>query len=92
MQLFEFAKTNKGTYDGECPFYCSYSGYNDELMWAATWLYMATRKAVYLNYVKEEAVSATVAEFNWDLKYAGSQILLSKVPHLTLPYLLSLSL
>ncbi|KAM7490632.1 hypothetical protein LguiA_033553 [Lonicera macranthoides] len=75
--LFEFAKTNKGTYDGECPFYCSYSGYNDELMWAATWLYMATRKPVYLNYVKEEAISATVAEFNWDLKYAGSQILLS---------------
>lgn len=28
LQLFKFAKTYKGTYDGECPFYCSYSGYN----------------------------------------------------------------
>lgn len=27
-QLFEFAKSHKGTYDGECPFYCSNSGYN----------------------------------------------------------------
>lgn len=28
LQLFHFAKTYKGTYDGECPFYCSFSGYN----------------------------------------------------------------
>ncbi|KAJ0091632.1 hypothetical protein Patl1_13756 [Pistacia atlantica] len=26
--LFEFAISLKGTYDGECLFYCSYSGYN----------------------------------------------------------------
>ncbi|XP_031257665.1 endoglucanase 16-like, partial [Pistacia vera] len=26
--LFEFANSHKGTYDGECPFYYSYSGYN----------------------------------------------------------------
>nr|GMD47566.1 epoxide hydrolase 4-like [Ipomoea batatas] len=25
--LFKFAKTHTGTFDGECPFYCSYSGY-----------------------------------------------------------------
>ncbi|CAH2065495.1 unnamed protein product [Thlaspi arvense] len=42
--LFKLAKSHKGTYDGECPFYCSCSGYNDELLWAATWLYKATRK------------------------------------------------
>lgn len=28
MKLFHLAKSHKGTYDGECPFYCSYSGYN----------------------------------------------------------------
>ncbi|KAL3500863.1 hypothetical protein ACH5RR_039956 [Cinchona calisaya] len=77
--LFQFAKTYKGTYDGECPFYCSYSGYNDELLWAATWLYMATKRSIYLEYIKEEAVSATVSEFSWDLKYAGAQILLSQL-------------
>jgi endoglucanase len=76
--LFEFAKSHKGTYDGECPFYCSWSGYNDELLWAASWLYMATRKPMYMEYIQEESISASVAEFSWDLKYAGAQILLSK--------------
>ncbi|CAM8886342.1 unnamed protein product [Rhodiola kirilowii] len=76
--LFQFANSFRGTYDGECPFYCSFSGYNDELLWAATWLYKATRKPVYLQYIKEEAVSGPVNEFSWDLKSAGSQILLSK--------------
>ncbi|XP_052113821.1 endoglucanase 16-like [Arachis duranensis] len=79
QMLFVFLKSHKGTYDGECPFYCSYSGYNDELMWAATWLYMATRKPAYLKYIQEESISASVTEFNWDLKYAGAQILLTKV-------------
>ena len=77
--LFVFSKSHKGTYDGECPFYCSYSGYNDELMWAATWLYMATRKPAYLKYIQEESISASVTEFNWDLKYAGAQIFLTKL-------------
>ncbi|MQL73660.1 hypothetical protein Taro_006009 [Colocasia esculenta] len=75
--LFEFAKSHKGTYDGECPFYCSFSGYNDELLWAATWLYIATRKDTYRKFITEEAISSSVAEFSWDLKYAGAQILLS---------------
>ncbi|KAL9680426.1 hypothetical protein QQ045_018305 [Rhodiola kirilowii] len=77
--LFQFAREHKGTYDGECPFYCSFSGYNDELLWAATWLYMATKRQVYLKYITEEAIGATVNEFSWDLKYAGAQILLSKL-------------
>ncbi|RQO92055.1 hypothetical protein POPTR_006G219700v4 [Populus trichocarpa] len=77
--LFEFAKTHKKTFDGECPFYCSFSGYNDELLWSATWLYKATTKPMYLKYIKEEATSAAVAEFSWDLKYAGAQVLLSKL-------------
>ncbi|OWM78337.1 endoglucanase 16 isoform X2 [Punica granatum] len=76
--LFQFARTHKGTYDGECPFYCSFSGYNDELLWAAAWLYKATRKSMYLTYIREEAISAAVTEFSWDLKYAGAQILLSE--------------
>ncbi|XP_048607670.1 endoglucanase 16-like [Brassica napus] len=74
--LFKLAKSHKGTYDGACPFYCSNSGYNDELLWAATWLYKATRIEVYLSYLKFEAISAYVAEFSWDLKYAGAQILI----------------
>ncbi|XP_008786736.4 endoglucanase 8-like [Phoenix dactylifera] len=75
--LFEFAKNHQGTYDGECPFYCSFSGYNDELLWAASWLFMATKRDVYRKYITGEAITASVAEFSWDLKYAGAQILLS---------------
>ncbi|ERN11259.1 hypothetical protein AMTRI_Chr04g242910 [Amborella trichopoda] len=75
--LFEFAVNHKGTYDGECPFYCSFSGYNDELLWAASWLYIATKKEKYFHYIHEQAISASVDEFSWDLKYAGVQVLLS---------------
>lgn len=48
-------------------------------MWAATWLYMATKSSMYIKFVLEESKSASVAEFSWDLKYAGAQILLSQV-------------
>ncbi|KAK8503206.1 hypothetical protein V6N12_067592 [Hibiscus sabdariffa] len=77
-RLFRFAKDHKKTFDGECPFYCSFSGFNDELSWAAAWLYSATHRIKYFKYLTEEAVSASVDEFNWDLKFAGTQILLSK--------------
>jgi len=48
-------------------------------MWAATWLYMATKKSIYMKYIQEEAISASVAEFSWDLKYAGVQVLLTQL-------------
>ncbi|KAK8602406.1 hypothetical protein V6N13_057963 [Hibiscus sabdariffa] len=76
--LFRFAKEHKKTFDGECPFYCSFSGFNDELSWAAAWLYSATHRKKYFKYLTEEAVPANVDEFNWDLKFAGTQILLSE--------------
>ncbi|KAK9682978.1 hypothetical protein RND81_10G110500 [Saponaria officinalis] len=77
--LFKFADTRRGTFRGTCPFYCSYSGFNDELPWAATWLYMATKNDFYLDYIVKESADALVSEFNWDLKYAGSHILLAKM-------------
>ncbi|XP_074293058.1 endoglucanase 16-like [Silene latifolia] len=77
--LFSFAGSRRGTYDGECPFYCSYSGFNDEMQWAATWMYKATRNETYLHYITDESIDAVGGEFNWDLKYAGSQILLTEM-------------
>ncbi|KAL2939098.1 Endoglucanase 5 [Bienertia sinuspersici] len=63
-------------------FYTS-SGYTDELLWAAAWLYRATNKDYFLKYVIKNAASMggtgwAVREFSWDNKYAGVQILLSK--------------
>lgn len=51
----------------------------DELLWAGSWLYVATKQAKYHHFITEEAISNSVAEFNWDLKYAGAQILLTEV-------------
>ncbi|KAJ8429019.1 hypothetical protein Cgig2_014998 [Carnegiea gigantea] len=86
-QLFYFADTFRGSYDDSLEnartFYPS-SGYTDELLWAAAWLYRATNKDSYLKYVVQNAASMggtgwAAREFSWDNKYAGVQILLSKV-------------
>ncbi|KAM7270089.1 hypothetical protein ACFE04_029303 [Oxalis oulophora] len=86
-QLFTFADRYRGLYDDSIPcakqFYTS-SGYSDELLWAATWLYRATGDEYYLKYVAENAeymggTGWAMKEFSWDNKYAGVQILLSKI-------------
>ncbi|KAK3003370.1 hypothetical protein RJ639_018293 [Escallonia herrerae] len=86
-QIFSFADRFRGSYDDsiQCArqFYQS-SGYMDELLWAAAWLYRATKDEYYLKYVVDNAVSMggtgwAVKEFSWDNKYAGLQVLLSKV-------------
>jgi endoglucanase len=52
VQLFEFAETYKGKYSDSVPqaspFYTSWSGFEDELVLAAIWLYRATGDAEYL--------------------------------------------
>ncbi|KAK1261577.1 Endoglucanase 5 [Acorus gramineus] len=87
-QLFSFADTFRGRYDDSIPvarqYYPSSSGYSDELLWAAAWLFEATDDQYYLKYIVEnsEPMGGTgwaVREFSWDNKYAGLQVLLSKV-------------
>ncbi|KAK6153341.1 hypothetical protein DH2020_012980 [Rehmannia glutinosa] len=86
-QIFSFANRFRGLYDESIEnakqFYTS-SGYSDELLWAATWLYRATNDEYYLKYVVDNCVSLggtgwAVKQFSWDNKYAGVQILLTKV-------------
>ncbi|KAL6844178.1 hypothetical protein ACP4OV_025851 [Aristida adscensionis] len=87
-QLFTFADTFRGRYDDSLlnakKFYPSDSGYQDELLWAAAWLYEATGDEEYLRYVSQNAepfggIGWATLEFSWDNKYAGLQVLLSKV-------------
>ncbi|CAI5478732.1 unnamed protein product [Closterium sp. Yama58-4] len=87
-ELFNFANTYRKSYVSSIPsaaaFYNSYSGFNDELLWAAAWLQRATGEAQYLAFVRknnETLQGATTAmnAFSWDNKFAGAQILLSKV-------------
>ncbi|GJP46252.1 hypothetical protein CLOM_g5558 [Closterium sp. NIES-68] len=87
-ELFAFADKYRRTYTASIPsaatYYQSYSGYNDELLWAAGWLYRATADQQYLGYIRanKEALkgAATTAKmFSWDDKYAGAQVLLSQL-------------
>ncbi|KAE8681631.1 Endoglucanase 3 [Hibiscus syriacus] len=70
------------------PFYCSYSGYQDELLWGASWLHRATKNPAYRSYIQVNGQILGAAEFDnsygWDNKHVGERILLSKVPFLVL--------
>ncbi|XVF15894.1 hypothetical protein REPUB_Repub09cG0195800 [Reevesia pubescens] len=87
QQLFNFADTYRGSYSISVPqvqkFYNS-TGYGDELLWAASWLYHATRDESYLRYVTELngqnfANWESTTWFSWDDKLAAAQVLLSRI-------------
>ncbi|KAH9652031.1 Endoglucanase 11 [Citrus sinensis] len=88
QQLFEFGDKYRGKYDSSIEvvkgYYPSVSGYMDELLWAAVWLYKATDNEAYLKYVLDNAdrfggITWAITEFSWDVKYAGVQIIASMV-------------
>ncbi|KAF3443418.1 hypothetical protein FNV43_RR13100 [Rhamnella rubrinervis] len=88
QQLFEFGDMYRGKYDGSVgvvkSYYASVSGYMDELLWAAVWLYKATDNEEYLEYVLNKAhifggTGWAITEFSWDVKYAGLQLMASKL-------------
>ncbi|KVH91792.1 Carbohydrate binding domain CBM49 [Cynara cardunculus var. scolymus] len=87
-QLFDFADKYRGKYDSSITvaqkYYRSVSGYADELLWGAAWLYKATGNEYYLDYLGKngDALGGTgwaMTEFGWDVKYAGVQTLVAKV-------------
>ncbi|WP_405592257.1 glycoside hydrolase family 9 protein [Streptomyces sp. NBC_01190] len=92
-QLYSFADTYRGTYD-KCitaaqGYYNSWSGYWDELVWGAIWLYRATGDSTYL--AKAETYYAqlpkmqqtTTPEYTWTLawddKSYGDYVLLAEL-------------
>ena len=92
-ELYTFADTVRRKYS-DCitdagGFYNSWSGFNDELVWGAVWLYRATGEAAYLT--KAEAYYAnlssqtgqTVKSYKWthawDDKSYGCYVLLAKL-------------
>ena len=86
--MFEFGDKYKGKYDESVGvakgYYASVSGYMDELLWAAVWLYRATQKEEYLTYFLDKAydfggTTWAMTEFSWDVKYAGLQAIASMV-------------
>lgn len=82
IQLFQFADTYLGSYSVTIPQLQNYynsTGYGDELLWAAAWLYHATGDQSYLRYVTVEngnnfADFGSPEWFSWDNKLAGIQV------------------
>ncbi|MFG1617231.1 glycoside hydrolase family 9 protein [Nonomuraea wenchangensis] len=92
-QLYSFADTVRKKYS-DCitdaqGYYNSWSGYNDELVWGAIWLYRATNDASYLakaeagyDNLSNEPQSTTKSykwTLAWDDKSYGAYVLLSKL-------------
>jgi hypothetical protein len=98
-QLYSFADNYRGVYS-DCitdatSFYKSWSGYNDELVWGAAWLYRAeeaksagsgasylTKATTYYANLGTEPQSTTHKykwTHNWDDKTFGSYVLLAKL-------------
>uniref|UniRef100_A0A1D1YQI1 Endoglucanase n=1 Tax=Anthurium amnicola TaxID=1678845 RepID=A0A1D1YQI1_9ARAE len=86
-KVFAFADRYRGSYSDSlssvaCPFYCSYSGYHDELLWGASWLQTASQNASYMSYIQSNGHTLGAEEddfsFSWDDKRVGTKVLLSK--------------
>ncbi|VEP12732.1 putative endoglucanase [Hyella patelloides LEGE 07179] len=85
-QLYEFAENNLGKYSDSVPevnpFYTSWSGYGDELIWGATWLHKATGEQQYLDkakqYAQQYGINPGYSTLSWDSKNAGSLVLLAQ--------------
>jgi len=82
QQLFIFADTYRVSYSVSIPQvgkYYNSSGYGDELLWASSWLYHATKDPSYLSYVTEKNENefgslGSVSWFSWDDKHAATQV------------------
>ncbi|NLD92238.1 MAG: endoglucanase [Fibrobacter sp.] len=92
-ELYAFADKNRGLYHEAIPdatdFYKSWSGYEDELIWGALWLYIATGDETYLtkaegcyDKLSKEPQSETPKykeALSWDDKTYGCYVLLAKI-------------
>lgn len=81
--VMQFAMQYRGAYSDSlgsavCPFYCSYSGFKDELLWGAAWLFRATNDVSYYNFLKSLGADDQPDLFSWDNKYAGAHVLLAR--------------
>lgn len=84
-KLFEFSEAYQGVYSDAVPeaddFYHSWTGYQDELAWSASWLYEATGDRDYL--AKAETAydpNGIHWAFTWDDKSMGTAV---RLAHLT---------
>jgi hypothetical protein len=89
--LFNLADSvrSDATYTAASGFYNSWSGFWDELMWAATWLYLATGDSAYLakaeSYIPNLNIEPNTNQYeykwahSWDDSHVGAFLLLARI-------------
>ncbi|XP_070535094.1 endoglucanase F-like [Ptychodera flava] len=81
VDLYRFATTNIGTYPPNGYYINNKIG--DELLWAATWLHLATGEEQYLQdaeeYFEEYKLRGSAYSFGWADTREGSKLLLYKI-------------
>ncbi|MDE6728514.1 MAG: glycoside hydrolase family 9 protein [Oscillospiraceae bacterium] len=83
-QLYNFAESTKSDagYTAANGFYNSWSGWNDELAWAAVWLNLATGDGAWLDKAKSYASQCEIDPhwtLCWDDKGLGALCLIAKI-------------
>lgn len=87
-ELFQFADRYRGVYSEAIPdaraYYNSFTGYQDELAWAAAWLYRATGEKSYLEkaekiYADELSSGEWHWTHSWDDKKYGLAVMLAEL-------------
>lgn len=92
-ELYDFADKYRGLYSNAitdaADFYKSWSGYMDELVWGAAWLYLATGDSKYLTraetlydslgYENQTTIPKYKEALSWDDKTYGCYVLLAKI-------------
>lgn len=94
-RLFKFADAHRGSYTRTFPELSAYynsTTYQDELLWAAAWLYHATGNHSYLSYATgrnadEFADLGNPRYFSWDDKRAGTEVDNKKTFFVNFPFL-----
>ncbi|MBK1828855.1 glycoside hydrolase family 9 protein [Haloferula rosea] len=78
VALYQFADAHRGKYSDSIPnaaaFYNSWSGYQDELVWGAIWLFRATNDPAWLQKAQTEYANLPgdgngAKSFNWGLSW-----------------------
>lgn len=96
-ELYSFAYTYRGLYSDAitdaASYYKSWSGYNDELVWGAIWLYIATADTQYLakaeklfdslGYEQQTTTPKYKEALSWDDKTYSCYVLLAKITNNT---------
>lgn len=83
-QLFDFAERTKSDagYTAANGFYNSWSGWNDELAWAAVWLHIATGESEWLDKAKSYVSQCKIDPkwtLCWDDKALGALCMISRL-------------